>query len=149
MCNLSFFFPSLCYVPYQQSGWVWSYLMAKQHFDFVFCPFGFEQTLTHPNMASSCLRHMCALSHPCMCVCLKGVECQVNMNPGRISIPFVTPINNRERCSIGKWQTGFSCLSWSGLEAHGWMNKERQSSCFYSLSQCHSFCLFTITTNGL
>lgn len=64
-----------------------------------------------------------------VCVCFKGGENKGNVDPGRISIPFVGRINNSEASSIGKSQTSSSCLSWSGLEAHGWMNKDRQSSC--------------------
>lgn len=80
----------------------------------------------HTLVTSSCQGHVCALQHMFVC---SGGGARVSMNPRKISIPFVKYMNNSERCSIGKWQTGFSCLSWSGLEAHGWTNKERQNSC--------------------
>lgn len=57
-------------------------------------------------------------------------------------LPLSKPVNNSERCSMGKWeQEGFSCLSWSGLEAHGCagQRKTKQSmSALYCVPVCHN-----------
>lgn len=47
-------------------------------------------------------------------------------------LPFVKPANNGERCP--QWACGSSCLSWSGLEAHGWTNKDRQKAILWACS---------------
>lgn len=148
---ISLVFPSNCYVPYQEC--IMLFIDGETLRLCGLSLWGLSFLYTHTPKWPSCQRRVHASVCAYVCVCLKGGENQVSMNPGRISIPFVWPINNSERCSIGKWQTGFSCLSWSGLEAHGWMNKERQSSCVFTLPRCHSLgirkCLFAITTGGL
>ncbi len=68
-----------------------------------FVPLRFELTLySHGQVARDVC--VCVVASLCAyaCVCLKGGENQVSVNPGRISNPFVRPINNSERCSIGK-----------------------------------------------
>lgn len=90
-------------MPYQESGQVRCIMSFNDGGNTLTLRFELPLYL-HLNTAKLPETCTCIVASVCayVCVCLKGGENQVSMNPGRISIPFVRPINNSERCSIGK-----------------------------------------------
>lgn len=89
------------------------------------------------SVSNECLHkrpHMVSGFQRCVCLCVCGrcvyahreVKTRSPWILEKHELPLSKPVDNSEWCSMGKWeQEGFSCLSWSGLEAHGWARQRK------------------------